>query len=342
MLKNLLLFLVIFIGGILILAYTFGEIVRPGQMGIRQITFGPSQGFSNEGLSPGYHWSVPFYSKIHIIPRTVQTINLERADGETHNRDRVRDSVEIQTTDGSGVKADITLLYRFYAERSADHGGPAELIRGLGIDSHRWTQSIETSAINELRKALGRLSTSQFYDPALREAAIIDSQREINKRLSPYGIGVEAVLLRRYTYTEERIDTAIFQKNLQDQEERLNNAASLLAQAKAELEKVAAEWDAKIKTLKVEGDNKARVIRSEGELYRREKIAAGDLLLAEARAEIDRQRAAALAQTKGAESYLGRELAPLLTSLRGGVIGQIDPYDLEGWLKKLGVNKGAE
>jgi len=318
---------------VVVIAYMFGQVVPPGQMGVRQVTFGPYQGFSKEALPPGYHWSVPFYSTVHLVPQSVQTLNLDRVmeDG-VHGG-----SIEVQTTDGSSVDVDVSILSRFFSETTSEHGGPADLIQRFGIKEESWREKIRTASINELRKFLGRLSTSQFYDPHLREEAIKDAEISLDKRLAEFGVTIEAILLRRYTYTEERIDTAIFQKNLQDQEERLNEASSLFSHAKAELEKVSAEWDAKIKTLEVQGDNKARVVRSEADLYETEKHAAGDYLIAKAKADVDKLKAEALAKSAGAQIYVGKQLAPLLASLKGGLLSEIDPYDLNHWISKMGV-----
>lgn len=341
MLKGLGFLVAIVTVALFVLAYTFGSVVPPGQMGVRQITFGPYQGFSRDGLVPGYHWSIPVYSKIHLVPQVIQTIDLGNAHSSAalSQQSNMGGAIEVQTTDGSSVDLDVSILSRFYFDSTEIHGGPSDLIQKFGTSNVQWLNKIKTAAINELRKALGRLSTSEFYDPHKRELAIKDAHDAMNARLAEFGIRVEAILLRRYTYTEERIDTAIFQKNLQDQEERLNTAASLFAEAKAELEKVAAEWDAKIVTLRVEGENKARVIKSEADLYETEQKATGDLLVAKARAEVDRLKAGALARSAGADIFVGKELAPLLASLKGGVVSQIDPYDLGQWMNRLGINK---
>lgn len=334
MLKGFGFFLVLILIGILAVAYTFGTVVPPGNLGVRQIAFGPYQGFSDKGLAPGYHWAVPVYSVVHLVPQTIQILDLDRSFKE----DVGWGAIEVQTTDGSSVDVDVSILSRFYPEKTAEHGGPADLIQRFGTDRDLWEERIHTASINELRKALGRLSTSEFYDPHKRENAIIDAEKVLDERMAEFGIKIEAILLRRYTYTEERIDTAIFQKNLQDQEERLNTAASLFAEAKADLEKIAAEWDAKIKTMHVEGENNVRVTHSEGDLYETEKRAAGDLAVAKARAEVDRLRAGALASSPGAKIYVGKQLAPLLSSLKGGVVSQLDPFDLNRWMEKLGGN----
>lgn len=322
------------------LVYTFGYIVWPGEIGVRQITFGPAQGFSKVGLKPGYHWSVPWYSSIHKVPQTLQSLDLHR------DQDLYPESVgalEVQTTDGSSVDVDITVLYRFFPDSVMNedgtmvHGGPADLLLRVGYAGD-WLEHIQTAVINELKKSLGRLSTEQFYRPDLREPQVARALDELRKRLSVDGIRVESILVKRYTYTEERIDREIFEKNLQDQEERLNIAASQLSQARAELEQVAADWDAQIKTLEVTGEREVRVIESEADRYQREKRAEGDLLVAKAKAEVDRLKATALARSKGASVYIARETVPVIGALRGGLVTGIDPFDLEAWMDRFGAD----
>lgn len=332
-----------------------GYTVGPGSIGVRQIKFGPGQGYSDRGLRPGSHWGVPggFYTTVHIIPQTIQLLDFTRDSKEVQNS---LPSLEIQTADRATVDVDITVSSRFYAEpgespepifgdvlaaplqpKLMKHGGPAELLKTLGTAPERWINHIRRTAEDELKRSLGAISTGDFYNPQKRELQIALAHESMNRALANVGIRIDAVLLRRYTYRESRIDEAIFQKNLQDQEERLNVAASKLAEAQAALEQVAAEADAKISTLKVEGENKARVIQSEGDLYESQKRAEGDLRLASARAEVDKLRSGALAQAKGSQIYVAKELAPLLSSIRGGVVTELDPYDLDAWIKRLGV-----
>ena len=330
--KTMITFAVAGLLAIFMVAWMFGVVVPPGSMGVRQITLGSGKGFGDRGLEPGYQWRIPVYSVVHIIPETIQIVDL-------HRESSGFGQVQIQTTDGSGVEVDVSIAYAFHTERTAEHGGPAELITKVGLYEEQWADHIRKVVVDQLKRALGRLSTSQFYNPFDRQAQVHEAIKAITPLLAENGIRLVSVLLRRYIYTDPRIDTSIFNKNLQDQEERLNSAASKLAEARAEVEQVAAEMDAKIQTLKVDGDNKARVLRSQGDLYEAEKNAQGDLLVAKARAEADRLRAGALAQAAGSDVYVARELAPLLGSLRGGVVSQLDPYDLNGWLKRMGVER---
>lgn len=327
--------LVALVVAIFITSLVFGVVVPPGSVGVRQIAFGPGQGFSDEGLLPGYHWSIPIYSKVHVIPQTIEPLHMLR-EGEG-GRSKLFGPVEIQTTDGSSVVVDFSILTKFFSSSDKDHGGPADLLKQLGANRTTWMETVRRVATDELKRSMARLSTGEFYNPVRREEEIAVAQVAINNRLKEFGIGVIAVLLRRYTYAEERIDSAIFEKNLQDQEERLNAAASILAEAKAASEAVEAELDARITTLKVEGENKVRVIRSEGDLYEADKVAQGDLAVAKAMAEVDSLKAGVLARSAGAEAYVARELAPLMSSLKGGVVSDVDPYNLDGWLNKFGA-----
>ncbi len=328
-----------------ILSFVFGVVVYPGTIGLRQITvdipLAPSQGFASKGMAPGYHWNIPFYSKVHIVPQEIQLLHIHR------DKDFQSGGLEVQTTDGSSVIVDVSVLSRYYIEPGTDlvdgvtttHGGPADLIQKLGDSSEHWNNTIRRVAIDELRRALGRLSTSEFYDPQKRQVEVGEAKRNINKKITPLGARIEGIFIRRYIYQEERIDKAIFAKNLQDQEERLNAAASRLAEAQAKSEQVSAEWDAKIETLRVEGFNRAKVVRSEGDLYEAQKVGEGDLVLAKAKAEIDKLRADVYASTAGASNYIAREMAPLLSSLKGGIVDKVDPYDADAWLEKFGIKE---
>ncbi len=334
--------------GFFVLALIFGVIVPPGMMGVRQINFGPGKGFSKRGLVPGYHWRIPFYSEIQFVPQTLRIVDFEAA--QDHEEDAKSNAIfpalEIQTSDRATINVDLTTLARFYRDPGEDHGGPLDLFTNVGISEERWQNKIRRTVDDALKRTLGTLSTGEFYNPKLREERVAMALQIINdgvpeqqiRGLKGDGIAIEAVLLRRYTYREARIENAIFQKNLQDQEEALSVAEGRLSEAQAASADEEAKGDARNRTLEIEGDNKVRIIRSEGDLYESQKKAEADLLVASAQAEVDRLKATALARSAGAEVFVARELAPLLSSLRGGVITDIDPYNLEEWTKRLGVS----
>lgn len=339
--------------GVLILAvvgavlFVFGTIVPPGFMGVRQIKFGPGQGFSEVALKPGMHWSVPFYSTVHLVPKTLQLLHFSSG-GALDSDSTTFETLEIQSADRATVDVDLSVLYRFYsspAEKSApglQHGGPVDLFK-LGTTDATWVNEVRRRTEDQLKRNLGLLRTAKFYDPDEREERLQQAKDRLNEALAPSGVRVEALLMRRFAYREDRIDNAIFQKNLQEQEERRNEAKAKFTEVEGLVNKVEAERDAEINTVKVKAESDVRVIRSEGDLFEAEKRASGDLAVAKARAEVDKMKASVLADAAGAKIYVGREIAPLLSSLRGGVVADIDPYDLDAWAKKLGteVKKNA-
>jgi regulator of protease activity HflC (stomatin/prohibitin superfamily) len=327
------------------IAYTFGVVVPPGAMGIRQVMLGPAQGFSAEALPPGYHWSIPMYSRVHVLPATVRVIDMHRDNPE--NAPGGFPALEIKTTDGATVEIDVSILNRLLTKAGSEqatfndkvetleHGGPTDLITKIGLADRQWDERINTIASGELRRSLGRLSTADFYNPKARMAAVLDALHNTRRELAPFGIRIESILLRRYTYESERINDAIFGKNLQEVEERLNAAKSLFAKAAAELADVEAKLDAEIRTTRMRGENAATVLRSEGDLLEAQKRAEADLLVAKAQAEVDRLRAGALTRVGAANLLAAREMAPIIDSLRGGIVVGLDPFDPQQWLTRL-------
>ena len=104
---------------------------------------------------------------------------------------------------------------------------------------------------------------------------------------------------------------------------------------RAKTEQMRASWDAKIRDLQVEGQTASKVLVSEGELYEAKKRAEGDLLVAKARADVDGAKARVLSEVDGASVYVAREMTPFLKTLTGGVVTDLDPYDVNGGLERL-------
>lgn len=369
--------LIIVVGIVIsVLFFTFGKIVPPYAIGIRHNGFNVfgvlEKGYGKVGLRPGLHWRIPGgVSDIILLPRGFQFVQFTTGD---QTGDRNEAALEIPTFDGSKILTDLTLVVRLFDEsgvspfatkevesstkkeleaaksgedrvpvltyQTREHGGPKELISNYTADRDKQLKNFSDVAHDVLKQHLAKLSTTEYYNPALREEAALDSQDAINEAIAPVGIELWATLVRRYVYAEEEIDNQIFAKNLQDQQERLNDAKSRLADAQASTEREAALWDAKIKDLNVEGGAQVQVIRSEGELEESKMRAKGDLLVATAVADIDEKKAAALNEIAGSDVYVARELATILGTLKGGVISGLDPYDISSWVEKL--TKGNE
>jgi hypothetical protein len=348
--------------------FVFGKVVPPDMIGLRQNYYSIpgliSKGYQEKGLEPGLQWKIPYISNVLLFPRTFQLVNLDTI---PFGGDLDLPSLDVPTTDGSKVKTDVTLVFRIYSKPgksegvssdeafkvnpeeandslpavpfltkiSYEHMGPRELVTSYTVDRKHQLNTLSRIAEDELRKALSSLSTTDYYNPILRERAALKAQYEFNKIASKVGIELQSTLIRRYVYAEREIDNQIFAKNLQDQTERLNHAASLLAEIQAQTEQQRALWDAKITDLQVEGESKVNVVRSEGDLFEQSKNSEGNLLVATARAEVDTLKARALTDSSGVEIYVAREFTPLLKTLRGGVVSEIDPYNVNAWVKRF-------
>jgi regulator of protease activity HflC (stomatin/prohibitin superfamily) len=321
------LFLLVMIVGVLsVIAFVFGTIVPLGAVGVRKIAFGPGQGLRDVSLRPGLQWAVPYYSTIYMVPQTLRILDFAAPR-----------SLDIPTVDGTTVDVDAAVLYRFYPSRGefdgVQHGGPADLIQNVGATDAQWSRYLSQVAENELKRALSALSTVEFYEPGAREARVKVAEESLRERLAPLGVDIQAVLLRRYRYREE-IDQAIFKKNLQELESAYNKVAGEFAEAQRDVNKVEADGNVAIQNLEKRGVGDAEMIRSEGDLYRREKFAQGDLLVAEAKATVDKLRSDVLAKV-GGDVYVALQLAQFLGSLKGGVVANVDPFDFDAWVKKL-------
>lgn len=59
------------------------------------------------------------------------------------------------------------------------------------------------------------------------------------------------------------------------------------------------------------------------------------MLVAKARAEVDRLRASALTRVGAANLLAAREMIPLIDSLRGGIVVGLDPFDPQQWMTRF-------
>jgi len=337
-------------------AYTFGVVVPPGSYGIRQIGFGPNEGYQKKVLRPGYHWGEPtgYLTSVVRVPSTLQAVHFNRAYKDPKGAGLTVAGksdeywfppINIETVDKGQILVDVTILARILPEPRVEKGvlltgGPADLAEQVGVQPENWVSRIRTAAEREVGEALRRLTNAQFYDPKLREhESIRDAHVQMNQALRPIGIEAEAVLLRRYTYEVAEVNQAIAEKNLQVQRERLSDFERAFAEVEAQLVELKARGEADVSVIRETAPQEGKAIRSEGDLVYVEKESLGNQLITEAEAYASKLKADLFAEQKGAEVFLARELAPLLGTLSGGIVADLDPYDLDQWAEKLGIEK---
>jgi hypothetical protein len=321
------------------LMFIFGVVVPPGMIGVRQIYFdtviGPKQGFSDHALEPGYHGNIPFLGTIHLLPSTWLPIHFNAARSEQPGT-LVLPPLTVKSSDGVTVNLDLTVMIRLRtAPDESGRGGPRSLLVNVGASPESWVPMVRTTTTKHLVEALKDLTAEEFYDYQKRTKREEQGATALRSALAPVGLEVGSVLLRRFVYENPQIEEAIFQKNLQQVEHVLGIMRRRLAEEETVTAKRIADIDREISVVTKNAQVRADAIREQAQATLMKARVEGDAMVTQARANIDRQRADLLATTEGADIYVARQLTPLLRSLKGGVISDLNPYDLSGWVEGL-------
>lgn len=86
--------------------------VGPGEVGVRQIAYGPSKGLQKKPVSPGYRREIASYETVHTFPRDIQAVEFTNHPSERGATHRQRPAIKVPTVDGYPVDVDVTVLYR--------------------------------------------------------------------------------------------------------------------------------------------------------------------------------------------------------------------------------------
>jgi hypothetical protein len=198
--------------------FVLGKVVAPNKIGIRQNFFGipgvVEDGYQPVGLEPGLHWQIPFLSVVHLLPRDFIIINFssDAVDNTPSGKEVfTRPRLEIPTRDGSKVRADITLVARFFDRPNVDtrsegdrrdepymilaksgipipkdvyryHGGPVDLVNKYRFGLNDQMRIFTSTAEDFIRKRLSALSTVDYYNPVLRERAALEANELVNTK----------------------------------------------------------------------------------------------------------------------------------------------------------------
>ncbi len=325
------------VGGAALLLFAYNACsvyIEPGQVGVKQRVFGSSQGVQNERYGPGLHWLTPGAERMHLFPATLQMLEMSDQTVASSREDGVRTvpALKIQTSAGSIVTVDATVLYRIEdAYQVMTKIGPGRLYE----DS-----AVILFAQQQLRRTLGELDAEDFYKGDKREKAASEAQRLLSEELSQKGIRVTHVLVRQYRY-DARYQQAIEQRKIQDQTVFKNQAEAQAAQAEAEKNKIIAEGTAAVEVELARGQAEVQKLASEAELYRRTKNADGQLQVKLARAQGTDLENKAL-RGVGSENMVGLRMADTLRGVDVIVLpsdgeGGTNPLDLNQLLKRFDV-----
>jgi regulator of protease activity HflC (stomatin/prohibitin superfamily) len=309
--------------------------VKPGEAGVKQIQFGLGKGIDPTVYGTGLHY-VGVGEAMHRFPLRLQVLELSNSRGEAGDLEghRAAPGVNIQTSEGYTVQADLTVLYRI-----AD---PLKVMQTIGPGRLFEDSAVIPRAQQDLRRALGELDAEDFYRGDKRVEKARSAQHALEAELKDKGIEVLQVLIRRYTY-DQRYQQAIEQRKIQDQTVYKNEAEAKSAAAAAAKNKIIAEGAASVQVELARGEAEVKKLEADADLYRRKKAADGDLLvkLAEAQGtELENQALRGV----GSENMVGLRMAEALKGTRLIVLpsdgeGGMNPLDLKTLMRRFDVKE---
>jgi regulator of protease activity HflC (stomatin/prohibitin superfamily) len=303
--------------------------IRPYESGIRQSRYtggidatakiGPALVFTGPGVT------------YHLFPTVVQTLNLNSVGGEGDRESddsRTIPSLEVDSSDGSKIQIDATILYRIT--------DPYTVMTKIGPGRLFEDNALIPKGQQALKQALGQLRAEDFYSETLRVDATNKARDALNADVKEYGVVVEHVLVRQYRYLQE-YQSQIEERKVQDQLVFTNQSMTEAKKMEAARVKIDAEGQAKVDLEQKRGDTEVQKIDAEADLYSRKKRADGDLLVSLAKAKGTELENAAYKTSAGADNLVGLDMAKVLEGidvvfLQGGP-GGTNPLDLNQTLR---------
>lgn len=292
--------------------------VAPGEVGVRQIAYGPSKGLQKEPVRPGYRREIASYETVHAFPRDLQAVEFTNHPAERGASHLQRPAIKVPTVDGYPVDVDVTVLYRIK--------DPYKLASQFGF-STAYEESVVVRFTDPLvKRYLGELRAEQFYHEE-RLARVRALKQDLAQRFEPNGLVLTDVLIRQYDYPET-FQTLTEQKKIQDQSVLANRELTKQAEVQTRLNQMKAEGENLINVRTSEFNAQITEIRARKELYERQKRAEADLLVRTAEAEGTELINRALEGAGSAKLLRLRRGLALLNSIKGPIYITEDPTDL--------------
>jgi regulator of protease activity HflC (stomatin/prohibitin superfamily) len=306
--------------------------VPPNMVGVKQVYYGSSAGIHKEIFAPGLHFLTAGVERMHLFPHDIQVVNFSDSTSEVSRASRTAPAIKVQTSDGYNVVLDISVLFHIV--------DPYKIFTEAGPGRAYEDKFIVPRADRILRKTLGELNSEEFYAGPKRIDKARQAQSELSTELEPYGIKLDAVLVRRYTY-DEKYQQIIEGRKIKDQTVFWREAEAKSAIETRKRDTIVAEGKANVEVELSRGEAEVQKIRAQADPYSRKQAAAGKLLVELAEAKGTQLETDAL-QGAGSENMVGIKMAELLRGVKVLVLASdgpngLNPLDLESLMKKLEV-----
>ncbi len=292
--------------------------VPPDQIGLRQISFGPSKGLQKALVQPGYRRSISGYETIRTFPRNIQAVEFTNDESERGSDHRTIGAVNVPTVDGYPITVDCTVLYRI-----AD---PFLVVSKFGFGRGYEDNVVIRFTDPAIKQHLGELRAEEFYRDQ-RLAKVRDVKRELSERFRQNGVELADVLIRQYDYPPI-FQQLTEQKKIQDQSVLTNRALAKQAEVDTRLKQITQEGQNSMNVKTAEFQAQITGINAQKDLYERSRRAEGDLLVRSAEAQGNEAVNRAM-EGAGSDKLLRlRKGLAILNGIKGPIYISEDPTDL--------------
>jgi regulator of protease activity HflC (stomatin/prohibitin superfamily) len=311
--------------------------VRPDEWGVEQQKFGFKRGIVDRAYGAGLYYVGPG-ATMHTFPRGIHLLEasydkqeaeararamrgdvVEKVDKYFARRDavlggnathRVVEALNVQTSDGYAVTADVTLLYAI--------SNPVMVAREFGWGSLYVDAFVLNTFRNGVLTTLGKMNAESFYDETLRIRALAEAKGLLSERFQARGFEVKELLLRNFRYADS-YEKALQDKKVAVQLAEKNRKESLANEERAKLKQLESKGNADITIAESEVQTRIAKLRAEAELYASQTRARADKEVNVAQAEAKRLRADALARA-GGHYVVALETAKMFDNIEGAVM----------------------
>jgi len=292
--------------------------VAPGEIGLRQIAFGPSKGLQKTLVGAGYRRQVRGYETIRTFPRDIQIVEFTNDAAERSADHRTVGAINVPTVDGYPVNVDVTVMYRI-----AD---PFKVVSRFGFGRAYEDNVVIRLTEPSIKQHLGELRAEEFYgDHRLVKARNL--RNELATRFRENGVELADVLVRQYDYPAT-FQSLTEQKKIQDQSVLTNRALAKQAEVDTRLKLTMAQGQNLINLKTAEYQAQITGINANRALYERSRHAEADLLVKAAEAQGSEAINRAM-EGAGSDKLLRlRKGLAILNSIKGPIYIDNDPTDI--------------
>ena len=315
--------------------------IKPNEVGIKQSKF--SEGLDKKNIYRGGEmYCTPPGVTFHTFPTTKITLDFNDRKMEADLEGKVagydhEPALKIPSSDGFQNTFEITIIYHITdAQRVRENSGIGE----------GYKEYVKTKVQPALLKTLGVIPAEGLITVTKRIDATRAAAVMLSGELTPVGMDVDDVLIRKFSYPESyqaKIHATVLQEQLGVTRIEQRKAA----EREAEVKKIDSQGLANVEVEKQRAKSLVQTITAGYQNYQNTKNAEGELLVKKAEAEGQRQVNLAY-EGAGAERILGVQMAKTTASAIKHIYVEsckdagANPLDLTEMLSKFTARGGAK